>query len=465
MERTVREIPATITQDNIDKTHHTQKRKVVAYARVSTESEEQQSSYTAQVDYYTNYIQQREEWEFVGMYSDEGISGTSIKKREGFKRMISDALDGKIDLIITKSVSRFARNTVDSLTTIRTLKEKGVECYFEKENIWTFDGKGELLITVLSSLSQEESRSISENVTWGQRKRFSDGKVSVPFGTFLGYDRGEDGNLVINDEQAKIVRKIYKLFLQGYTPYTIAKLLTEDSILSPAGKEKWHKSTVERILKSEKYKGDALLQKSYTVDFLTKKQRENKGEVPQYYVENNHQPIIQRELHDYVQAEFIKRSGLSGNYSGNIFSAKLRCGECGTNYGAKVWHSNTQYRKVMYCCNNKIKCSTPRLTECEITEMFVKAVNQLSINKDELTENLKVIKKVLNKKDDLIANTESVQSRNEVLKNYSKLLKCTGCVVQKFDDVLWNGLLDTMTVYKGYVVFKFKDNIEIIINT
>ena len=208
-------IPATISRFTATPINEKKKRRTAAYARVSTDSEEQLTSYTAQVDYYTNYIKGRDDWEFVAVYTDEGITGTNTKHREGFKRMVADALDGKIDLIVTKSVSRFARNTVDSLTTVRQLKEKGVEIYFEKENIWTLDSKGELLITIMSSLAQEESRSISENCTWGQRKRFADGKVTVPFKRFLGYDRGPDGNLVLNPEEAVIVRRIYSMFLQG----------------------------------------------------------------------------------------------------------------------------------------------------------------------------------------------------------------------------------------------------------
>lgn len=196
------------------------------YARVSTDHDDQFSSYTAQVDYYTNYIKSRNDWEFVNEYTDEGITGTSTKRREGFKRMIADALDGKIDLIVTKSVSRFARNTVDSLTTNRQLKENGTEVNFEKENIWTFDAKGEVLLTIMSSLVQEESRSISENCTWGQRKRFADDKVTVPFKHFLGYDRGENGNLVLNKKQAEVVKQFYAMFLKGMTPYTIARKLT-----------------------------------------------------------------------------------------------------------------------------------------------------------------------------------------------------------------------------------------------
>lgn len=246
------------------------RRKVAAYARVSTDHEKQQSSYEAQLDYYTNFIRNHDGWEFVNVYADEGITGTSTKHREGFKQMVADALAGKINLIVTKSVSRFARNTVDSLTTIRQLKEHGTECYFEKENIWTFDSKGELLITIMSSLAQEESRSISENCTWGQRKRMADGKVSVPFSRFLGYDRGENGELVVNPEQAEIVKRIYTEFLQGATPHTIAAGLTADSIRSPGGKDRWNPKTVQSILQNEKYKGDALLQKCFTEDFLTK---------------------------------------------------------------------------------------------------------------------------------------------------------------------------------------------------
>ena len=263
-----------------------------AYARVSTDSDEQFTSYEAQIDYYTQYIKKRDDWEFVKVYTDEGISGTNTKRREGFNEMVADALAGKIDLIVTKSVSRFARNTVDSLVTVRKLKEHHVEVFFEKENIYTFDSKGELLITVMSSLAQEESRSISENVTWGQRKRFADGKVTMPFKHFLGYDRGEGGVPVINEKEAEVVRMIYKLFLEGKTAAGICKHLMSLGIPTPGGKTKWVQGTVMSILQNEKYKGDALLQKKFTVDFLTKKQKVNEGEVPQYYVEGSHPAIV-----------------------------------------------------------------------------------------------------------------------------------------------------------------------------
>lgn len=235
-------------------------KRVAAYARVSTNTEEQLTSYEAQVDYYTRYIQSKDEWEYVKVYTDEGISATSTKKRDGFNDMVNDALAGKIDLIITKSVSRFARNTVDTLTTVRKLKEKGVEVYFEKENIYTLDSKGELLITIMSSLAQEESRSISENVTWGQRKRFADGKVSLPYKRFLGYKKGPDGLPVIVEEEAEIVRLIYRLFLYGKSPSFIASMLTDEGILTPGGKANWRPNGVISILTNEKYKGDAILQ-------------------------------------------------------------------------------------------------------------------------------------------------------------------------------------------------------------
>lgn len=369
------------------------------------------------MDYYTNYINGRDDWEFVSVYADEGITGCNTKKRAGFNKMVEDALAGRIDLIITKSVSRFARNTVDSLTTIRRLKESGVECYFEKENIWTFDGKGELLLTIMSSLAQEESRSISENCTWGQRKRFADGKVTVPFKRFLGYDKGEDGNLVVNEEQAKTVRRIYGLFLQGRSPYAIAKILMADGIPSPGGKKSWSGSTVKSILTNEKYKGDALLQKVYTVDFLSKKKKVNEGEVPQYYVENNHQAIISPQEFDAVQKQMaVRHPGKNRQSCVGIFSSKIKCGDCGSWYGSKVWHSTSKYRKTIWQCNHKFdggeKCTTPHLGEETIKELFVKATNILLTEKDEIIENFNAIKDRLF--DTQILETERLQLQEEL---------------------------------------------------
>jgi len=305
--RKVTIIPATVNLFTNNLKISKNKKKVAAYARVSTDNEEQISSYEAQVDYYTRYIKSKNDWEFIEVYTDERISATNTKKRDGFNRMIKDALEKKIDLIVTKSVSRFARNTVDTLTTVRKLKEKGVEIYFEKENIYTLDSKGELLITIMSSLAQEESRSISENVKWGQRKRFADGKVSLPYKQFLGYEKGEDGFPKLIEEEAKTVKLIYILFLEGKTMSAIAKYLTNEKIPTPARKTFWTALTIKSILTNEKYKGDALLQKCYTIDFLTKKRKKNESEIPQYYVKNSHQAIISPEIYDLVQEELKKR--------------------------------------------------------------------------------------------------------------------------------------------------------------
>lgn len=389
-------IPATISSVTAKPVSMSQKkRKVAAYARVSTDRDEQQTSYEAQVDYYTNYIKSREDWEFAGVYTDEGITGTSTKHREGFKQMVKDALAGKIELILAKSLSRFSRNTVDSLTTIRKLKAAGVECYFEKENIRTFDSKGELLITIMSSLAQEESRSISENCKWGQRKRFADGKVSVPYAHFLGYDKGENGVMVVNEEEAAVVRRIFALYLSGLTPHSIAKQMMKEGAKAPGGQARWHAGTIDNMLSNEKYMGDALLQKRFTEDFLTKKQVKNNGEVPQYYVENDHEAIISKGTFEAVQFEKERRRNLNYRYSGvNIYASKIICGECGGFYGAKVWHSNDKYRKLVYRCNRKYgkehePCSSATFSEDEVKEMFVKAVNSLLKSKTEAIENLR----------------------------------------------------------------------------
>jgi len=393
--------------------------RVAAYARVSTNNEEQLTSYEAQVDYYTRYIQSKEEWEFVEVYTDEGISATNTKKRDGFNRMVSDALAGKIDLIITKSISRFARNTVDTLTTVRKLKEKGIEVFFEKENIRTLDGKGELLITIMSSLAQEESRSISENVTWGQRKRFADGKVSLPYGRFLGYQRGPDGLPEINEQEAQIVKLIFRLFLYGKAPSAIATYLTDEGIPTPGGKTKWRAKVVESILTNEKYKGDARLQKKFTVDFLTKKQKVNEGEVPQYYVENSHPAIISPEVFDLVQYEY-KRRKADNHWTSSVhpFSGKVFCGDCGGQYGSKVWDSNTEYRRLVWQCNDKYKgnrCHTPHLTENEIKAAFLLAFNSMLNDKAEIMAAYDEVMEALTDTSDLDAEREQLQSEADVV--------------------------------------------------
>ena len=396
------------------------RKRVAGYARVSTDSEEQENSYEAQVDYFTEYIQSRDEWEFVKIYTDEGITGTSTKHREGFNEMIADALAGKIDLIITKSVSRFARNTVDSLTAIRKLKDNGVEVYFQKENIYTFDGKGELMLTIMSSLAQEESRSISENVTWGIRKGFADGKVMMPYGSFLGYRKGDDGLPEIVPEEAEVVRTIYRRFLDGMTPHQIARSLTRANIPTPRGREIWSESTVASILSNERYKGDALLQKSFCTDFLTKKFKKNEGEVPQYYVKNSHPAIVSEEVYDLVQLEIEARREYGNRYSGKgLFASRIVCGDCGGYFGSKVWHSNDRYRRVIWRCNGKYgegktkeeRCATPHVTEFEIMDAFVRVMENVIEDKSRILDECQEILDAIMETEDLDRRINSMQDQ------------------------------------------------------
>lgn len=395
------------------------KKRVAAYARVSTDMDEQVSSYEAQIDYYTKYIHTKEEWVFVEVYTDEGISATNTKHREGFNRMIAAALDGKIDLILTKSVSRFARNTVDTLTTVRKLKAKNVEVFFEKENIYTLDSKGELLITIMSSLAQEESRSISENVTWGQRKRFADGKVSLPYKAFLGYKKGANGLPEIIPEQAKLVKYIYKIFLDGNTPQSIANTLMEDNIPTANGRKKWYASTILSILKNEKYKGDALLQKTFTIDFLTKTKKANEGEVPQYYVENSHPAIIEPKIFDTVQKEIARRKEIDYKYKRNFLSGKLICADCGALYTAKTWHSTDKYRRTIWRCSKKYAdkekhCSTLAINEEAIKEAFIKVFNTVVECKDEIITQHRLIAKTLTDTSNLEKKLLALKESQEV---------------------------------------------------
>ena len=385
-----------------------QKKRVAAYARVSTNSEEQLTSYEAQVKHYTEYIQSKEytdHWQFVSVYTDKGITGTSTAKRDGFNRMIQDALVGKIDLIITKSVSRFARNTVDTLTTIRKLKEHGVEVYFEEQNIYTMDGKGEVLLTIMSSIAQEESRNISENVTWGMRKRFADGKVSMPYKQFMGYRRSKNGNPEIVEAEAQIIRTIFRRFLEGSTPAIIARELNVAGIPCPSRKSllgeneieaakarkktaRWSPSTIESILTNEKYKGDAILQKTYCTDYIKKTFVVNDGsEIPKYYAQNSHPAIVSAEVFDLTQMELEWRRSLKGSYSGkSCFASRIVCGDCGAFYGSKVWHSTDEYRRTIWRCNNKYegekKCSTPHVTQDELEKAFVSVMKKVIAEKE-----------------------------------------------------------------------------------
>jgi len=413
----------------------TELRRVAAYARVSTNTDEQYTSYEAQVNYYKKFIQERSDWEYINVYADEGITGTSTKKRVEFNKMIADALEGKINLIITKSMSRFARNTLDTIRYVRKLKDNGIEVFFEKENLWTLDPKSELILTIMASIAQEESRSISQNVTWGKRVGFQEGKVSFAYNSFLGYKK-EDDKIVIDEDQAVIIRLIYRMFLvEGKTCSGIANYLKSQHIKTPTGKStNWQKNTVNSIVTNEKYKGDALLQKTFTDNYLEHTLVKNTGQIPQYYVENNHPAIIERNMWEQVQSEQARRNEIGAQYSSSdTFASKLICEDCGGFYGKKKWHSNSKYSRFIYQCNKKFhkhkeKCKTPNLAEEDIKLKFIQAYNIVMEDKERmiqdsnevielLTNTTKIDDEISNINDELIITSELV---NKLVKENSK---------------------------------------------
>lgn len=317
------------------------KLRVAAYCRVSTDSDEQAGSYEMQVEHYREFISRNNDWELVEIYADDGISGTNTKKRENFNRMIDDCMAGKIDKVVTKSISRFARNTIDCLKYVRKLREKNIEIYFEKENIKTLEASGELLLTIMASLAQQESASLSQNVKLGLQFRYQEGKVQVNHNHFLGYTKDEQGNLIIDEAEAAIVRRIFREYMDGYSLKDIADGLERDGIKTGGKKTKWYLSTVQGILKNEKYMGDALLQKTITTDFIEKVRIKNDGTVPQYYVKDSHEAIIPKDIFTAVQEEMLRRTNMFSGEAGKkkrVYSSKYAlssictCSKCGDIY-------------------------------------------------------------------------------------------------------------------------------------
>jgi len=393
MARNITVIPARANRTSL--AENVELKKVAAYCRVSTDFAEQASSYEAQVNYYTSYINGHADYELVKVYADEGISGTSTKKRDQFNLMIEDCQAGKIDMIITKSISRFSRNTLDCLNFVRLLKDLGIGVIFEKENINTLDSKGEVLLSILSSLAQDESRSISENSTWGIHRRFEQGKLHINHVKFLGYDKDANGNLVINAKQAKTVRRIYREFLDGKSASRIAKDLEADGVPNWNGKVKWYDGSIMKMLYNEKYKGEALLQKTYTVDFLSKKRAENTGQVPQYYVSESHPAIIEKDIWEAVQLEMERRQlyatehGIGYGTNDNPFAGRVICGTCGHMFGRKVWNStNEKQRRIIWRCDAKYKvkgikgCDSKHIDDGVLYQVFINTFNAIIENKD-----------------------------------------------------------------------------------
>ena len=381
LERRVRVIPATRKPEELHRDHDG-KMRVAAYCRVSTDSEEQLNSYEAQKTYYNQKIQDSPDWEMAGIYADEGISGTSLKKRTQFNKMITACKRGHIDLIITKSLSRFARNTVDCLDTVRLLKANGIGVYFEKENINTLTESSEFLITLFSGFAQAESESLSKNVAWGKQKSAEAGKVTFQYKKMLGYRKGADGQPEIVPEEAEIIRRIYHRYLDGCTLGQIKRELEKDGVPTAQGVERWSPSIIHNILTNEKYIGDALSQKSYSCGFPFVQKR-NRGERMQYYVENSHPAIIDRDTFEKVQELLRKKAQKEKRRrERSPFALKILCGNCGTMFLRRT--SKNGY--VTWVCRTHDRsadaCHVGRIPESEIRAAFLRMYRKLKCNAD-----------------------------------------------------------------------------------
>ena len=394
--RTVTVIPA---KPQMDQRTVMRQLRVAAYCRVSTEEEEQQSSYEAQCTYYTDKIMTNPEWTMAGIFADEGISGTSTKNRDDFNRMIRRCRQKKIDLILTKSISRFARNTLDSLKYIRALKGMGIGIIFEKENINTLETDTELIITFMSAFAQSESESISANVRWGKRQAMKEGKASVNFKKLYGYYLDDEGNPQVNSDQAEAVRSIYDQYLQGASLRMIKLSLEGKAVPNPAGGAKWDISQIRSILGNEKYCGDVLMQKTFTQDCINKKVIKNTGQLPMYLIQNNHPAIVSREIYQAVQAEKTRRSasaspskktsstGRSCYASKFALSERLVCGECGTLYRRCTWKRNGKTRIVWRCVSRldygaKYCHQSPTMDEEPLQWAIMTAINSVMDSKE-----------------------------------------------------------------------------------
>ena len=391
--RRVTKIPADPQASTTEAEYRKKHLRVAPYCRVSTGKDEQLPSYEAQIEYYTAKIAERPEWTMVRLYADQGKSGTSTKKRKEFLKLIADCKKGKIDLIITKSVSRFCRNTLDGLDYVRRLKRLGVGVYFEKENVNTLYMDNEMILTFMMSQAQAESESLSGNISLGHRMRFRDGKIYYNYANFLGYRKGADGQPEIDPDEAAIVRRIYARYLLGHSVQQIMKDLEADGIKTVRGNEKWSYGAIRGMLQNEKYIGDALLQKTYMADLFTHQSKKNMGELPKYYVHECHPAIIDRETFQKVQEEIARRGSLRkvsskaktelGRYCGKyVLSELLVCGECGSPYRRVTWTAKGEKRIVWRYINRlehgkRICKRSPTLYESDIHAAVIAAMNEL----------------------------------------------------------------------------------------
>jgi DNA invertase Pin-like site-specific DNA recombinase len=510
-------IPARARIGNTVKAEDRPKLRVAAYCRVSTDSDEQATSYEAQVEHYTSYIKGNADWELAGIYADDGITGTNTKKRDEFNRMIEDCMEGKIDMVITKSISRFARNTLDCLKYIRQLKDKNIPVFFEKENINSMDSKGEIMLTIMASLAQQESQSLSQNVKLGFQFRYQQGEVQVNHNRFLGYTKDENKRLVIVPEEAEVVKRIFREYLEGASLLQIARGLEADGILTAANKRKWRPETLKKILQNEKYIGDALLQKTYTVDFLSKKRVVNNGIVPQYYVENSHEPIVPREIFMQVQEEMVRRANLQAGKSGKrrVYSSKyalssiVYCGECGDIYRRVHWN-NRGCKSIVWRCVSRLEekgsdCSSRTINEATLQEAVVKAINEVLGSKDTfltvLQENIaavlnedndQTIQEIENRlnelqqellrlvnakadyqkvadeiyrlrelKQNILTENAEREGKRERIKEMMEFLHEQSVELQEYDEQLVRRLIEKITIYDEKITIEFKSSVEI----
>lgn len=516
-EKNITVIPARKRVGSTAAKEKVKKLRVAAYCRVSTETEEQNSSYEVQVAHYTDFIKKNAEWEFAGIFADDGISGTNTKKREEFNRMIDECMEGNIDLVITKSISRFARNTLDCLKYIRQLKDKNISVFFEKENINTMDAKGEVLLTIMASLAQQESQSLSQNVKLGLQYRYQQGKVQVNHNRFMGYTKDDEGNLVIVPEEAEIIKRIYREYLEGKSLAGIGRDLEKDGILTAAGKPRWRPETIKKILLNEKYIGDALLQKTFTVDFLTKKRVKNEGHVPQYYVENSHEAIIPKELFLQAQEELHRRNNIYTGADKNkrLYSSKYAlstitfCGDCGDIYRRVYWNIRGR-KEFVWRCVTRIEqgpetCKNRTVKEGDLYDAVMTAINRLLAGGDNmirtLEENIHAVigdtteykiskinalleekqKEVINlankgkdydfladeidklreERQMLLVEDASLSGENERINELIGFIRRNKYRTLLYDDTLVRKLIQNVTVYEEHFVISFKSGIEI----
>ena len=396
-ERIVEVIPATWNPTD-ESSREIRKLRVAAYCRVSTELEQQQSSYDIQIEYYTRHIMQNPNWIFAGVFADDGRSATNTFRRDDFNQLMDQCMKGKVDMVITKSISRFARNTVDCISWVRKLKEKNVAVYFEKENLNTLDDSTEMILTILSSQAQEESRAISTNVKWGYARKFEKGESTRQ--RSYGFRKAPTGKMCIVEEEAAVIRNMARWFLDGDSLERIKHRLEDAGIETTTGKKTWSTGTIYNILTNERIMGDVLLQKTFTADYLTKRRVKNSGQQKQYYVKNHHEAIIPKTVYYKIQEEIARRSSLKkagtrkGKTAQGVYSSKyaltgiLVCNECGAHYRRTTWAKNGK-KVIVWRCINRLEHGTkrchesPTLKEEVIQEAIMGKLHSLSIDQEE----------------------------------------------------------------------------------